>query len=89
MVEIDITTLSSKGQIVIPNSMRKEFKDGEKFMIIKDKDRFIIKKASGMDEQFKEDIEFARRTDEARKRIEAGEGITMDFDSFIKEMKKW
>ena len=23
------------------------------------------------------------------KRIESGEGITMEFDDFIKEMKKW
>lgn len=41
-----------------------------------------------MEKSLKEDLEFARRTDEARKRIEAGEGITMDFDDFIKEMKK-
>ncbi len=89
MVEIEITRLSSKGQIVIPLEMRKGFKEGEKLMIIKTGDRIIIKKASDMDEQFKEDIEFARRTDEARKRIDAGEGITMAFDDFIKEMKKW
>ncbi len=89
MVEIDITTLSSKGQIVIPNSMRKDFREGEKILLIKFNDKIILKKASKMDEQFKEDIEFARRTEEARKRIEAGKGITMDFDDFIKEMKKW
>ena len=89
MVEIDITRLSSKGQIVLPLGMRKGFKEGEKMMIIRDKDRIILKKASAMDEQLKEDLEFARRTEEARKRIEAGEGITMDFDDFIKEMKKW
>jgi len=88
MVEIDITRLSSKGQIVIPNNLRKGFKDGEKMIIIRDKNRFILKRASEMDEQFKEDIEFARRTEEAYKRIEAGKGITMDFDDFLKEMKK-
>ena len=75
--------------MVIPNSMRKGLKDGEKFIIIKDKDTFIIKKASEMDKQLEEDIEFARRTEEAYKRIEAGKGITMPFDDFIKEMKKW
>ncbi len=89
MIEIDITRLSSKGQVVIPTSMRKGFKEGEKLMIIKSNDKIILKKASEMDEQFKEDIEFARRTEEARERIEAGKGITMDFDEFIKEMKKW
>ncbi|MEK6912920.1 MAG: AbrB/MazE/SpoVT family DNA-binding domain-containing protein [Nanoarchaeota archaeon] len=89
MVEFEITTLSSKGQMVIPNSMRKGLKDGEKFIIIKNKDTFIIKKASEMDKQFKEDIEFARRTEEAYKRIEAGEYIEMDAQDFLKEMKKW
>lgn len=89
MVEIDITRLSSKGQVVIPTSMRKGFKEGEKLMIIKSNDKIILKKASEMDEQIKEDLEFARRTEEAYKRIEAGKGITMNFDDFIKEMKKW
>ena len=89
MVEIDITRLSSKGQIVLPLGMRKGFKEGEKILLINEGNSVILKKASAMDEQFKEDLEFARRTDEARKRIEAGEGITMEFDDFIKEMKKW
>lgn len=89
MVEIEITRLSSKGQIVIPNSMRKGLKKGEKIVLIRYGNKIILKKASEMDEQLKEDLEFARRTEEARKRIEAGKGITMDFDDFIEEMKKW
>ena len=40
-------------------------------------------------DQYMEDLEFARRTEEAYRRIESGEGITMEFDDFIKEMKKW
>ena len=34
MVEIDMATISSKGQIVIPSSMRKDIKEGDKFLII-------------------------------------------------------
>ncbi len=89
MVEIDITRLSSKGQVVIPLEMRKKIKVGEKLLVIQTKDSIILKKASDMDEQLKEDLEFAKRTEEAYKRIESGEGIKMDFDDFIKEMKKW
>ena len=89
MVDIEITRLSSKGQIVIPSSIREGFREGDKIMIIRDGKRIILKKASDMDEQLKEDLEFARRTEEARKRIESGKGITMDFDDFIEEMKKW
>jgi hypothetical protein len=40
-------------------------------------------------EQFAEDFEFARRTEEALERIEAGQGITMDFDDFLEKAKKW
>lgn len=81
--------MSSKGQVVIPQDMRKGINEGDKLVVIKNKDQIIIKKASKTDENFAEDLEFARRTEEAYKRIEAGEGITMDFDDFIKEMKTW
>ena len=85
----EITRISSKGQIVIPTSMRKNLKEGDKIIFIRDKKNLILKKASDIDKQLKEDIEFARRTEEAYKRIESGEGITMSFDNFIEEMKKW
>jgi len=89
MVEINITKLSSKGQVVIPSEMRKKIKVGEKLLIIQNKDSIILKKASDMDEQLKEDLEFAKRTEDAWKRIESGKGIRMDFDDLIKEMEKW
>ena len=89
MVEIEITRLSSKGQIVIPHNMRKNLKEGEKIILIKEGDRIFLKKASEMDKQIEEDLKFAQRTEDAYKRIEAGKGITMSFDEFIKEMKKW
>ena len=40
-------------------------------------------------EQFAEDVEFAKRTDEALKRIEAGEFISVDSENLSKEMNKW
>ena len=89
MVSMSIIKISSKGQIVIPSNMRKDLKEGDELLIIKDDERFILKKAEKLTEKIKEDLEFARRTEEAYKRIEAGEGITMEFDELIKEMKKW
>ena len=89
MVEVSMTKMSSKGQIVIPLDMRKYIKEGEKMIVIKDGDRIVLKKVETLDKNLKEDIEFAKRTEEAWKRIEAGKGIRMDFDDFIKEMKKW
>jgi len=86
---INITRISSKGQIVIPLSMRKDLKEGEELVIIKNGNQIILKKVTDFSENLKEDLEFARRTEEAYKRIENGEGVEMDFDDFIKEMKKW
>lgn len=89
MGQIGITKMSSRGQIVIPQDMRKEFKEGEKLLIIEGDGKLILKKASKIDENFQEDLEFARRTEEAYKEIEAGKFIEMEFDDFIKEMEKW
>jgi len=89
MVEIETTTISSKGQIVIPSNMRGDFKEGDKLLIIKDKGTILLKKANDLDEKFKEDLEFARRTEEAWKEIESGKGIRMSADDFLKEMKNW
>ena len=88
-MDIAITKMSSKGQIVIPAEMRKGFQEGEKLLLIQTDEQLIMKKASKLDRTLKEDLEFAKRTEEAWKRIEEGKGIKMDFDSFISEMKKW
>ena len=88
MVQIDTTKISSKGQIVIPSSMRKDLKEGDKFLIIRDKSSFLLKKADDLDEKFKEDLEFARRTEEAWERHDKGEFKTMEFEDFVKEMRK-
>jgi AbrB family looped-hinge helix DNA binding protein len=89
MVEIDTATISSKGQIVIPASMRKDIKEGDRFLIIKDKSSFLLKKADDLDEKFKEDLEFARRTEEAWERHDKGDFKRMEFDDFIEDFKKW
>ena len=81
--------MSSKGQVVIPAEMRKVFQEGDKLLLIQTDDRLIMKKASKLDKALKDDLEFAKRTEEAWKRIEEGKGIKMDFDDFLKEMKKW
>lgn len=89
MVSIDITRISSKGQIVIPTNMRGKLKEGDEILIIKDENRFILKKAEDISKEMREDLEFAKRTEEAIERIENGGGIKMNFDDFMEEMRKW
>jgi AbrB family looped-hinge helix DNA binding protein len=68
-MQIAITRMSSKGQIVIPAEIREGIDVGDKFIIIKNGDRFILKRVKDLDENFKEDLEFAKRTEDAwRKR---------------------
>jgi len=89
MIKINVTKISSKGQIVIPSEMRKDLREGDEFLIIKDDDRIILKKAGKVSEQLREDLEFAKRTEEAYKRIEAGEFVSVDSDNLFEKMKRW
>ncbi|MDP2750719.1 MAG: AbrB/MazE/SpoVT family DNA-binding domain-containing protein [Nanoarchaeota archaeon] len=88
-MDIAITKMSSKGQIVIPAEMRKDIKEGEKLILIKSNGRFTMKKATEMDKQLEEDMEFSRRTEEAWKRYDKGEFKKMSSDDFLKELEKW
>lgn len=44
MEDIKFTKLSSKGQIVIPQDMRKDFKVGTPFTIMRCNDTFLLRK---------------------------------------------
>ena len=81
--------MSSKGQVVIPQEMRKGIEEGEKLVIIRNGKQIIMKKASDMDKNLEEDLEFARRTEEALDRYKKGEFISLPQDKFLKELKKW
>lgn len=87
MANIDITTMSSKGQIVIPVEMRKGIHEGEKLLIIRNNNQIILKKASDMDKQLEEDLEFAKRTEAAWKEIEEGKFKRMSVEDFLKEIR--
>ena len=87
MNDIAITSVSSKGQIVIPADMRQDLQEGEKLVIIKTKDQIILKKASSFRKQLAEDLEFARKTEEAWKEYDKGKFKSMNADEFLAEVK--
>ena len=84
-----MTKMSSRGYIVIPLDMRGDLEEGESLVIMQNDNQIILKKASDFSENIKEDLEFARRTEEAYKRIEAGEFISVDSENLFEEMDKW
>ena len=89
MVEISITKISSKGQVVIPQEMRDKLKEGDNLVVIKNDGRIILKKMEDFNKNLREDLEFAKRTEKAWKRYDRGEFISMDAENFLKEIKKW
>lgn len=88
-MQVAITRMSSKGQIVIPAEIRKGIEVGEEFVIIKNGNRFILKRVRDIDENFRDDLEFAKRTEEAWKKYEKGEFNEKDGEEFLKNLVTW
>ena len=88
-MDVAITRMSSKGQIVIPTEMRKGIHEGDKLLIIQNEGQLIMKKASKLDSSLKADLEFAKRTEEAWKSYERGEFKSMDSKDFLNALEKW
>jgi AbrB family looped-hinge helix DNA binding protein len=89
MAKISITKISSKGQIVIPQEMRENLEEGDRLIIIKNDNQLILKKVEDFDKNLKDDLEFAKRTEEAWKRHDSGKFRSLDSKAFIKELRKW
>lgn len=88
MAELEITKMSSKGQIVIPLEMRAGFEEGEKFVIIKAGKQLILKRVEDFDKNIEDDLKFARRTEEAWKSYERGEFRSLPLNDFLQELEK-
>ena len=88
MMDIAITKLSSKGQIVIPSEMRDNLIEGDKLVIIKNGDQLIIKKASDLGKNFEEDLAFAKKTEEAWQSYDRGEFVSRPADEFLAKLGK-
>jgi AbrB family looped-hinge helix DNA binding protein len=88
-MDIAITKMSSRGQIVIPSDMRENLKEGEKLAIIRNDDQLILKRVSDFSSTLEEDLAFARRTEQAYEKYERGEFVEMEADDFFEEIQKW
>jgi len=88
-MDVAITKMSSKGQVVIPAEMRVNLHKGDRLLVFRNRDQIIMKNVNKLDKNFNEDIEFAKKTEEAWKRLQKGKRGKMEFDEFIAEMKKW
>lgn len=88
-MDIAITKLSSKGQIVIPTEMRKAIKPGEKLIIIENGNQLIIRRAKDIKKIFKEDVEFAKKTEKAFNKYKSRLFIEKSKEDFLNDLEKW
>ncbi len=89
MIKVDFTKMSSKGQIVIPQEMRKDLAVGDRFIIIRRGNEIILKPAGDLEENFLEDLDFAKKTLASLDRYCKGKFKEVEGKDFLKELEKW
>ena len=85
-MEYAIAKVSTKGQIVIPNSLRDNINCGDEFLIIKDEARLILKSMKSLALNLKEDLIFAEKVEKAWEDYDKGKFETKTKDLFLKEL---
>lgn len=92
-MEVEISKMTERGQITIPQEFREDLKlkKGEKILFFKENGKLILEPMSRIKnlKKLKEDLEFARSTEEAWKEIDRGESTTQNVDEFLKDLEKW
>ena len=88
-MDVGITRVSSKGQIVIPFSMRNNLSEGEELLIIREGERYIIKRLDELKPALKDDILFAAKTEEAFSEYRKGSFKQKETDDFLDELASW
>ncbi len=86
-MEFAIAKVSTKGQIVIPNPLRRNIQTGDEFLIVKDDSRMILKNIKDMAKDLKEDLIFAERVEKAWQDYDKGKFVTKSKDDFLKELR--
>ncbi|MDG6249909.1 AbrB/MazE/SpoVT family DNA-binding domain-containing protein [Methanocalculus sp.] len=81
--------MSSKGQIVIPASMRRDLDEGAQLVIIRDGGRFILKPLDDLEPALEDDLRFAERTEKAYLEFEKGEFTREKDVDFLHKLKSW
>jgi len=83
---MEITKLSTKGQIVIPECLRKDISSGTAFIVSKQNDLIILKKVVGLTRQ---EMEEMKELDKIWKEIDSGKCESYTEKAFFKKMKEW
>lgn len=86
-MEYAIAKVSTKGQIVIPTSLREDIKTGEEFLMIKDKGRIILKSMKALASNLRDDLAFAEEVEKAWQEYDNGKFQRKSKEAFLKELR--
>lgn len=86
-MEFALAKVSTKGQIVIPRSIREDIHTGDQFLIIKDGERIILKNMESLASDIKEDLIFAEMVERSWTEYDKGNFESKSKDDFLKELK--
>ncbi len=87
-MEIELTKVSSRGQVVIPQKVREKLRiiEGETLAVSVEGDLVVLKKVSN---PLEEDLETIQDIKEAWEEIESGKYKRLSGEDFLKEIEKW
>ena len=90
MNSISVSKISSKGQIVLPKSIREKFGMNDEVVFIQRGDEIILRKSTDIIEDL-EYAQFVKNSFETLKEYEnSPESFnSMDKEMFLSELKKW
>ena len=86
-MEYAIAKVSTKGQVVIPRSLRENVHAGEEFLMVKENDRFILKSIKSLAASLKEDLIFAEKVERAWKDHDKGRFHKKSKEDFLSELR--
>ena len=81
--------MNSRGQVVIPASMRSDLVEGAQLLITREGDRFILKPLEDLEPAVREDILFAERTERAFLAYEKGGFSGKKDTDLIEDLISW
>ncbi|HIH19369.1 TPA: AbrB/MazE/SpoVT family DNA-binding domain-containing protein [Candidatus Micrarchaeota archaeon] len=90
-MDVEIVRVSSRGQFVLPLSMRKRnhIAEGEKLMVIDDGRTIVVRPVKSMKDDIQDEIWLMHKAAEGWKDIEDGKFKRMGKAEFLKELSGW
>ena len=86
-MEFAIAKVSTKGQIVIPSTLRKNINSGDEFLIVKEDSKIIMKNVKDLANDLKEDLAFAEKVERAWRDYDKRKFVSKSKNEFLKELR--